>query len=420
MSDAMTDKSIILVVDDSRLMRVAARKVLKTDFEVLEAEDGKIAWEILQRDSRIGLVISDLSMPNLDGLGLMKKIREAADPRLSNLPVIIVTGAEDDDGSKETALSAGASDFITKPFDSVQLLARAQAQVARQRTHQVLEDSEVTKQQLETQNSLDAFTGLANKRAFFEHLEEGLSYAIRHRTELAVLLIQVDRYKVLFLRRGKESAEVALGELAKILCADRRREDTVARIGLDTFAILLPCANLVGARRVAEQLRATVESQVFRHAGDTFSITASMSVSCPSIHPDITSQELLFDASEKLHSAQRSGGNCVVHKYPATTPESPPAEAHDSSAAPLSRRPQVADIATVEQALEALSSGRQPDGQMTALVRATLPLLEAWNRAQGNRHRVLLEQLHAALRADEAEHSATGLATAAAQRLHLR
>ena len=133
MTDATTDKPVILVVDDSRLMRVAARKILKTDFEVLEAEDGEVAWEVLQSDSNIDLVMSDLSMPNLDGLGLVKKIRAAAEPHLRDIPVIIVTGAEDDDGSRESALSTGASDFITKPFDSVQLLARTQAQARQQR-----------------------------------------------------------------------------------------------------------------------------------------------------------------------------------------------------------------------------------------------------------------------------------------------
>ena len=418
MTDATTNKPIILVVDDSRLMRVAARKILKTDFEVLEAEDGEVAWEVLQSNANIDLVMSDLSMPNLDGLGLVKKIRAAAEPHLRDIPVIIVTGAEDDDGSKESALSTGASDFITKPFDSVQLLARAQAQARQQRTQQALEHSEVRKQQLEERDSLDELTGLANKRAFLEHLEEGLSYAIRHRTELAVLLIQVDRYKVLFLRRGKESAEGALGALAKILCADRRREDTVARIGMDTFAILLPCANPVGARRVAEQLRATVENQIFEDDRDSFTVTTSVAVSCPPIHPEMRPQELLSDATEKLNSAQHAGGNCVVHKCAAEAAEPAPAETHHSSAATPSRRPQVASIAAVQQALEALSAGRQPDVQLSALIRATLPLFEQWNRARDNRHHTLLEQLQTALQADETEQSAADSAANAAQSLH--
>ena len=101
MTESCSSKPMVLVVDDSRLMRLAARKILKNDFEILEAEDGEVAWDKLQDNNNITLVMSDLSMPNLDGLGLLKKIRESSQPELKELPVIIVTGAEDDDGSKK-------------------------------------------------------------------------------------------------------------------------------------------------------------------------------------------------------------------------------------------------------------------------------------------------------------------------------
>ena len=98
MTETVDNKPTILVVDDSRLMRVAARKILKNDFDILEAADGEQAWTSLQENSHIILVMSDLSMPNLDGLGLLKRIRESESEELKCLPVIIVTGAEDDDG----------------------------------------------------------------------------------------------------------------------------------------------------------------------------------------------------------------------------------------------------------------------------------------------------------------------------------
>ena len=100
MSEANPDKPTVLVVDDSRLMRVAARKILKDAFETLDAGDGEIAWELLQSDPRITLVMSDLSMPNLDGLGLLERIRRSEQPHIRELPVIIVTGAEDDDDAE--------------------------------------------------------------------------------------------------------------------------------------------------------------------------------------------------------------------------------------------------------------------------------------------------------------------------------
>ncbi len=405
MPESTTDKPLVLVVDDSRLMRVAARKILLTDFEVLEAEDGEIAWEMLLNNAGIRLVMSDLSMPNLDGLGLLEQIRHSAEPRINALPVIIVTGAEDDDGSKETALSAGASDFITKPFDSARLLARARAQTRQQRTQQALQDSERSKQQLEQQSRVDYLTGLANARSFVEHLEEGLSYAIRHRTELAVLMIQIDRYKVLYLRRGKEVAESALVQLAGLLCAGRRREDTVARVGLDTFAMLLPCANPVGARRVAEQLHAAIEGHAFHAGTESYSVTASLAVSSLFIHPDIKPYELLSDASEKLKSAQHAGGNRVVHRLAATAPEAVAAESNDTIPSHTTASAPVASSADVQRALEALSLDQLPVGCMLPLIRAILPLFEQWNRTQDNRHGALLERLKAALQADEAEQS---------------
>ena len=80
----------VLVVDDSRVIRVAAKKILKEEFDVFEAGDGEAAWDILCQNQEIALVISDLSMPYLNGMGLLKRIREAEDKRLANIPVIIV------------------------------------------------------------------------------------------------------------------------------------------------------------------------------------------------------------------------------------------------------------------------------------------------------------------------------------------
>ena len=156
-------------------------------------------------------------MPNLDGLELLKIIRESSEPHCKELPVIIVTGAEDDDGSKNIALAAGASDFITKPFESVQLLARAQAQAKQQRTQQALHDSETSKQQLKKQISVDSLTGLPNQMAFLNSIEKSLSYSIRHGTELAILMVQVEKYKALFLRRGKQTAEEVLRDRKSVV-----------------------------------------------------------------------------------------------------------------------------------------------------------------------------------------------------------
>ena len=411
MTEQTADKLTILVVDDSRLMRVAARKILKDDFDILEAADGEQAWEMLQSGTQVNLIMSDLSMPNLDGLGLLKRVREAEQTGIKTLPVIIVTGAEDDDGSKQTALSAGASDFITKPFESVQLLARAKTQAKQQQTQQALQDSEACKQQLEQHSSVDILTGLANERDLIDHIESGLSYALRHRTELSLLLVQVDKYKVMFLRRGKQTAEDILRSLAGVLSEGRRREDVVARTGLDTFGILLPSANSIGARRVAEQLVNAVRGHDFGSGDDKIPVRISIGVSSPAINHEVTAAGVLEDARQKLRLAAEAGGDRVQHELqpaestaPSVAPPartvSPAVEAEPASPA-AAGSPSIASVAAVENALQQLASGRRCEQETAPLARAVLPLLHAWNQAHDNQHSALISALEAALRQAE-------------------
>jgi len=405
MTESTANRPTILVVDDSRLMRVAARKILKNDFEILEAEDGEAAWNVLQDNRQINLLMSDLSMPNLDGLGLLKKIRESSEPHCKELPVIIVTGAEDDDGSKNSALAAGASDFITKPFESVQLLARAQAQAKQQRTQQALHDSEISKQQLEKLSSVDSLTGLANQRAFLNNIEESLSYAVRHGTELALLMVQVEKYKALFLRRGKQTAEEVLRRLAGLLGEERRREDTVARYGMDTFGILLPSANLMSARRVAGQLQLAIKQREFNIGGEMVPLNVTIAVSSPPVHAHIDSADLLADVGEKLKIAQKAGGDRVQYSLAETTLEQPVQKAVAVEAVAAS----VASISDVHRALQSLSSGDTIESHADGLARAVLPILDAWNRTHENKYSALLAQLKSALQAGDGRETLTTL-----------
>ncbi len=394
MTEATADKATILVVDDSRLMRVAARKILKNDFDIVEAEDGDVAWDALQSNQDIELVMSDLSMPNLDGLGLLKAIRESSDARINGLPVIIVTGAEDDDGSKNNALTAGASDFITKPFESVQLLARAKSQVEQKRTRQALHESETSKQTLAAQSNVDPLTGLSNQQSYRNSIEESLSYAIRHRTEIAILLLQVDKFKVLFLRHGKHIAEDILSRIARLLTERRRREDTVARFGLDTFGILLPSANLVGAKSVARQLQQVIKQQDFNIGGQALDVTVTLAVSSPAIDAQTSCADLLGDAGEKLGIGQQGGGNCIQDTLDQTQPEDP---AHGPAVSEETHPPRTASSNDVERALHALARGDKFEEPADELARAVLPILEAWNQAHGNAYNDLIGQLQSAL-----------------------
>lgn len=121
------EKPVILVVDDSRVIRLALKKILQKEFIFIEANDGEEAWKALMDDTSIQVVFSDLSMPELDGFGLLERIRSSKEERVCNLPFVVITGNEDDEGILQRALDCGATDLITKPFQSKEIKERAYA-----------------------------------------------------------------------------------------------------------------------------------------------------------------------------------------------------------------------------------------------------------------------------------------------------
>jgi CheY-like chemotaxis protein len=126
----ITDKPVILVVDDSRVMRKAMIKILGDGYEVIEAEDGMKGWNQVLGNSSIEVVISDIEMPNMDGYSFICRIRASEDEALRNIPVIVITGAEDDI-TRERAYACGANDFILKPIDKQQMLSCVNAHLEK-------------------------------------------------------------------------------------------------------------------------------------------------------------------------------------------------------------------------------------------------------------------------------------------------
>ena len=128
-------KPWVLVVDDSRVVRKTILKMLGRDFNIVEAEDGIAGWRSVAQNSRIEAIISDIQMPELDGYHLICKIRAADDPGLRDLPVIVITSAEDDT-TRERAYACGANDFILKPFNAGQLVECVRSQLHDRHEHE--------------------------------------------------------------------------------------------------------------------------------------------------------------------------------------------------------------------------------------------------------------------------------------------
>ena len=309
MSDGTGKKQRLLIVDDSRVIRVTARKILQDHFETVEAVDGENAWELLNNAGPFSLVVSDLTMPSLDGFGLLERIRSAHLPQIKNLPVIIITGANESESVKERATKAGATDFIGKPFDSVHLLARTQAHASAHTTSQTLTEENIG---LEEQVLTDPLTGLANEEAFMDRGYEQLSYAVRHKTILAVFRVEIDDFSALFKQHGKDISESIIKSVATVLQSGIRQEDMAARVGTARFTLLLPGMNTTGIRNLAERINRDISSRILKQGKNRIRYTVSIGVAAPEIRRNTRFDELLQIADSRLIYAATQGGNQVV------------------------------------------------------------------------------------------------------------
>ena len=307
MTDTDDNKATILAVDDSRVMRRAISKILSSQYNVIEAEHGEDAWALLQHHKDIQIVFTDLSMPYLDGYGLLERIRSAEDEQLSALPVIIITGKEDDDQAKMEALDKGANDFIAKPFDKAQLFARAQSHLKFEATSKKLSE---TAEKLERQAAIDELTGLGSQRYFEKAAEEQISSLIRHKGHCCVLRIDIDNFNQLFIKHGKQVADEVIQTIGQCLSLHVRKEDMAARVGLAKFALFLNYTHLNNAKALAQRIIDEIPTR--KLTNKEFSFTASAGIIEPLINKESNFKEIYTLAEENLEQAIRTGGNNLV------------------------------------------------------------------------------------------------------------
>jgi two-component system cell cycle response regulator len=366
-------KTRILVVDDSRTMRKAMRRLLCQDFDVIEAEDGQEAWKFITEDQSIQVVFSDLMMPNMNGFQLLRNIRESIHTRINQLPVIIITGHEDDEKMQRQSLSLGATDFITKPFDSLQLKARAKSYAKSEHVARKLEE---TTRALEENSTIDPVTGLANKLYLKEHGPELLTFALKQNSPISVLRLNVDKYNVLYKKKGKQVAEKVLINISKIIGGTIRKEDTLVRVGLDKFAILMPGADERSARKIAEKIHIIMQKTGYKIGNTRFRMTISAGVVTPTISEGLDFEEILHVAEARLTNAISQGGNCLIFE------EDKLSASKKKAVKKGARRPVQRQELTIDEALVLINANEtaKVKEQLLSLIEEVYPLLHFANK----------------------------------------
>ena len=310
MGDQSSQKPEILIVDDSKVIRKAATKMLGDGYVIHEAVDGRDGWQQIQQNSAISVVFSDMQMPVMDGMELLNSVRGADDERIVNLPVIMITGQGDTEETKRLVFEAGATDFIAKPFSSIDLLTRAKSYA--QLNSKVVE--------LEKQTGHDKLTGLFNVKSLEEQGDKALSFAARHGVSISAVYLEIDGFQEIFLSHGKSVATQIIIAVAKRFDAVLRTEDVAARIGVSKYALLLPLTNHTHARIVADRVRASINKLVFDTGKEKIRIVLAAGMTSPEVTEEMRFADIMAQAESSLKRALSKAGEKVA-SYVGAQPE---------------------------------------------------------------------------------------------------
>ena len=181
-------KPRVLICDDSRIVRKSIGQHLRDRFEMREVTDGEAAWQAILLDSSIRVVISDLTMPKVNGFELLNRVRSSKVQRIRELPLVIISG-EEEGAERERAATLGATDFIQKSVGAAELLARMEVLVRLSTTREALAESQAS---LESSRTVDADTELLNQPFFDKQVEKLISFARRNLSDVALICIRVE------------------------------------------------------------------------------------------------------------------------------------------------------------------------------------------------------------------------------------
>jgi two-component system, cell cycle response regulator len=272
----------ILVVDDEADIRtMVALRLRAVGYAVLEAEDGAEAIAIVERNP-IDLILLDVTMPKKDGYEVLEILR-----RLPEMPAVIFCSARADSDSRVRALYGGAQDFLTKPFDTEEMLARIATAIRMRRRLEEARSDALT----------DPLTSLGNRRDFNAALEEEIARSRRYSRPLALASLDADHLKSVNDAFGHASGDELLKAIARAIRKETRRSDRAFRVGGDEFAVLLAEANRALSEQYCARLRQALRQERFTAGSRTLIPSASMGLA---VFPeDAADGSSLVDAADR-------------------------------------------------------------------------------------------------------------------------
>lgn len=297
------DKMKVLIAEDEAVSRLALAAALKRfGYECVQAADGQEAREILLGEDPPSLAVLDWMMPKMDGLELCRELRRTGAVDLPYIILLTARGAKED---LAEGLSAGANDYIVKPYDNLELKARLEvgSRVVR-----------LQKELYEAMDSLrhlaltDCLTQLPNRRAILAMLEEEMSRAARQRNQMWISFLDLDRFKAVNDTLGHQAGDLVLAECSRRIRSVLRPYDAVGRFGGEEFLIVVPLTSSC-PRDMFERIR-LVMSETPMYIGD-IQLTVTVSQGVVAWNGTDLVDELLAKADETMYRAKQLGRDRV-------------------------------------------------------------------------------------------------------------
>ncbi|NJM76257.1 MAG: diguanylate cyclase [Acaryochloridaceae cyanobacterium RU_4_10] len=311
-TDCSFDGVILIVDDNPTNLSVLSIALKGAGYKTRVAMDGVSAIEQVQEDPP-ALILLDVQMPGINGFETCMKLK--ANPVTQDIPVIFITASVDLD-QKVKGLSVGAVDYITKPFQQEEVLARVKVHLElRFLTKKVQEQAIALReanQELHRLANLDGLTAVANRRRFDEYLDQEWRRSQREQNSLALILCDIDYFKNYNDYYGHQAGDVCLKRVAQAIddCL-KRPADLVTRYGGEEFAIILPNTSSEGAVHVAQLIQTTIRQLSIPHHHSLVSsfVTLSLGVSSQVPNAELDAHALVATTDKALYISKAEGRN---------------------------------------------------------------------------------------------------------------
>jgi len=306
-------KGIILVVDDiPHNLQVLCSILGRKDYKIAVARNGRQALEVLKKIIP-DLILLDVMMPGIDGFEVCKQIKNS--PQTSQIPIIFLT-AKAETESVVKGFEFGAVDYVAKPFNSAELLARVETHLELKRTREELakKNQELikAKKTLESAAKTDPLTLLSNRREILENIKKEKNRYERSGRAFTLILGDLDDFKQFNDRYGHDCGDFILIQVAKIMKEMVRKQDSVARWGGEEFLLLLPETHLEGGGTTAEKIKNAISKKTFNYNGIELNVSITFGVSMYGFTSPPDVDECIKTVDIAMYKGKQKGKNCVV------------------------------------------------------------------------------------------------------------